>query len=168
MIACSFTYGQSKQDNSIVVIEEDTFALVKISDIRKSQQKQSKYLLYKEFSDSLLVEIAKRDKEIFERENLRQQSIVSSKLDNSKLDLLELKYQSLDKDYKKLTKVNKLNGIIGGGVSAAYSLEDRIVNNVALNVNLGLMLQEKYITSFDFGIGVDRSIFFGLNGGLVF
>ena len=167
MIAFSYTYGQKVQENSIVVIGSDTFALVQIKDIRLSQNKHIQAKKYIEYSDSLTIEIERQQKEINERKMLSIQQTKRDSLQNVVYYLLKDKYNSLKKDYNKL-KAPKLNGIIGGGLSASYYLDSKQFNNVAVNLNLGLIFKRKYITSFDIGIGLNRSLVFGLNGGLVF
>ena len=157
-------FGQIKQNNSIVVIENDTFALIAQDLIDKSYLK---YLAYEEQIELLYDSVQKLNAL---NENLQAKIYAKDVFIDAKdttYYTLKRIYSSLQKDYNKLRKP-KLNGIIGGGVSAAYNLDSKRINNLAIKLNLGLMFKRKYITSFDIGIGLNRSLVFGFNGGLVF
>ena len=167
MIAFSYTYGQKVQENSIVVIGSDTFALVQIKDIRLSQNKHIQAKKYIEYSDSLTIEIERQQKEINERKMLSIQQTKRDSLQNVVYYLLKDKYNSLKKDFNKLAKP-KLNGIIGGGISTNYNVDSENLSSVALNLNLGVMIRRKYITSLQVGFNLNKEIVIGLNGLFVF
>ena len=118
--------------------------------------------------DSLVLEIQKRDAEINARELLYQNQIKRDTLQSQVYYILKDKYTSLEKDYTKLKKGKKLNGVLGGGISANYSLDTQNINSIALNINLGLMFKQKYITTLEMGFNLNRELIIGLNGGLVF
>lgn len=168
VIAYSYTYGQNTLGNSIVVISGDTFALIQINDIRLSQNKHILAKEYKEVSDSLTKEIQRQDKEINERKRLYVEQLKRDSLQNKAYYILKAKYTSLDTDYNKLTKVNRLNGVLGGEVGALYSTATKAVNNPYIALNLGLMLKRKYIITAKVGFNLNSEILIGLNGSMVF
>jgi len=157
-------FGQTKQNNSIVVIENDTFALIPQAVLDASY---IKYLDYEKQIELLYDSVQKLNAL---NENLQAKIYAKDVFIDAKdttYYTLKRIYSSLQKDYNKLRKP-KLNGIIGGGVSAAYNLDSQRINDLAIKLNVGLMFKRKYITSFDIGIGLNRSLVFGFNGGLVF
>lgn len=164
----SWTYGQdtlkTKDRNFIVVIEKDTYALVKKELIVLSEQKYQRY----EKEISLLLDSINELTAI--NQNLESQIYDKDKFiiakDTTYYKLKGL-YTDLQNDYSKL-KSPKLNGIIGGEVGATYNLDDKVLKSPYIALNLGLMFKRKYITTAKVGFNLNREIVIGLNGSMVF
>ena len=65
----------------------------------------------------------------------------------------------------KLTKANKptlFKGVLGAGITFSHSIVSNALNNSVLSLNIGLLIKEKYLTSFDFGLNLNKNLVFGL------
>lgn len=111
--------------------------------------------------DSLLLEIAKL-------ESINAAQLLRDSAQTKVFYLSQDNVKQWKSKYEKLSKVNKLNGIIGGGISTNYSIESKHFTAIAININMGLMFKQKYITTLGVGFNLNREIVFGLNTSMVF
>ena len=64
----------------------------------------------------------------------------------------------------KLDKANKptlFKGVLGAGITFSHSIVSNSLDNATLSLNIGLVLKEKYIPSFDFGLDLNKNLVFG-------
>ncbi len=156
------------QENSLMIVENDTFALVKLSDIDKSYKAMVQRNIYKAYSDSLELEINKLNSIINGQQNRYYTQLKRDSLQTKVWNIKVLQYNSLQKSYKKLKFAKKLKGSIGGGLTTLYNLDKKVVNNIAISLNAGVLLNQKHFTTLQVGLSLNRDVLIGLNYNVVF
>lgn len=140
----SSVYGQKIYDN-------DTIVSVKLSDIEKSYlQSIQKTEQIKNLEAELLI--------LKEELNILTQIQTKQVLrDSAQVKLSNILQTKLD----KANKPTLFKGVLGAGITFSHSILSNSLDNATLSLNIGLMLREKYITSFDFGLDLDKNLVFG-------
>jgi len=143
-LTISSVYGQKIYDN-------DTIVSVKLSDIEKSYlQSIQKTEQIKNLEAELLI--------LKEELNILTQIQTKQVLrDSAQVKLSNILQTKLD----KANKPTLFKGVLGAGITFSHSILSNSLDNATLSLNIGLMLREKYITSFDFGLDLDKNLVFG-------
>jgi len=153
-------------NNTLVVIKGDTISLKQLVDISREQQITLEVL--QENYDSLSLGYNK-SRQIIDTLKIAAKNLIQR---DSLLNENSILYKQIasewESKYNKLTKPNKLNGIIGGTIGATYNLKNKQIISPTIAINLGLMFKRKYITQIGAGISTDGNITFSLGGSLVF
>ena len=144
LLTISSVYGQKIYDN-------DTIVSVKLSDIEKSYlQSIQKTEQIKNLEAELLI--------LKEELNILTQIQTKQVLrDSAQVKLSNILQTKLD----KANKPTLFKGVLGAGITFSHSILSNSLDNATLSLNIGLMLREKYITSFDFGLDLDKNLVFG-------
>ena len=164
LLIASLTFGQGTPENKVVVIKNDTFALVNKNDIILSEQKYRKneldIILLKDSLKQLNAIINNYQNKIHIKNKFIEQKDTS-------YSILKNIYAGLQKDFNKL-KNPKLNIFLGGGVAFNYNAINPNMVQVAIKLNLGLLVSKKYLASIDVGLSTNSDILIGLNSSIIF
>ena len=140
----NLSYGQT-------IYKNDTLVKVSLSNIEKSYLQS---IQKTEQINNLEAELAILRDELIIINEIRTKQVLR---DSAQTKLSTI----LEKKLKKANKPSLFKGVLGGGINFAHSIETNTINNSALSLNIGLLIKEKYLTSFDFGLDLNKNLVFG-------
>ena len=150
------------------IIDGDTFAFVLLKDIDSSMKKMIKSEQDSSTIDKLKEEIDKRDLEIYKWRALYDMQLKRDSLQTKAFYVQRDKFVSLENDYKKLIRQNKLKFAIGGNTTLQYSNKDRTVSDLAISVTPGLLFNRRFLIYSNIGISLDQNLNFGIGTFTIF
>lgn len=150
------------------IIGNDTFAFIKISDIDKSMQKMLKVEIDSIIITELKTEIKNRDLLITELNNRYKLQLNKDSIQSQIYDKQVNLYKSLEKDYNKLLKDEKLKFAFGGKVNAYYSNTSKRIDDLSISLSPGLLFKRRYLLYTDFGISMGQKVNFGVGTFTIF
>lgn len=172
MTVCAYTMAQEEQSiinfvkNTTIQIDSNKFSLLDLFD--KNQEILFEAERLKEDLDSIEKELALRTQQLKDAQEIINAKDKFLLRKDTAFYTQRDRFNLLKQDYNKLTKVNRLNGILGGEVGFMYNTETKTINNPYIALNLGLMFKRKYIISTKVGFNLNKEIVIGLNGSMVF
>ena len=140
----NYSFGQKIYDN-------DTIVSVKLSDIEKSYLQS---IQKTEQIDNLEAELIILKEELSIINKIHAKQILR---DSAQVKLSNILQTKLD----KANKPTLFKGVLGAGITFSHSIVSNTLNNSALSLNIGLLIKEKYLTSFDFGLDLNKKLVFG-------
>ena len=141
-INCAF--GQQIYNN-------DTLVTVKLSDIEKSYLQS---IQKTEQINNLEAELIILKSELTIINQIHAKQILKDSAQTKLSNILQTK---LD----KANKPTLFKGVLGAGITFSHSIVSNALNNSVLSLNIGLLIKEKYLTSFDFGLDLNKNLMFG-------
>ena len=147
----SCTYGQQ-------IYKNDTLVTVKLSDIEKSYLQSIKKT---EQIDNLEAELLILKEELSIINKIRAKQVLK---DSAQVKLSNILQTKLD----KANKPTLFKGVLGAGITFSHSITSNTLSNSALSLNIGLLIKEKYLTSFDFGLDLNKNLIFGIKLQVIF
>tara|TARA_R110002074_G_scaffold373260_3_gene549149 strand:- start:8054 stop:8542 length:489 start_codon:yes stop_codon:yes gene_type:complete len=144
LLTTSCAFGQQIYNN-------DTLVNVKLSDIEKSYLQsinKSEQIDNLEHELLILKEELSIINKIYAKQVLR---------DSAQVKLSNILQTKLD----KANKTTLFKGVLGAGITFSHSIVSNSLDNATLSLNIGLVLKEKYIPSFDFGLDLNKNLVFG-------
>lgn len=152
--------------NSKVLVGKDSVTVMQLID------KSREALLYSEKVsadyDSLKLEYSRITLENNLLDKVLKGQLKIDTLNNLASTLLEKNYASLEKDYKALSKTKFLQGVVGGGATVGYSLLDKEVSNVSVNLNIGILVKGTYQSVIGLGMGLRSSFVVSVSQNFIF
>ena len=148
-ISCAF--GQQIYNN-------DTLVNVKLSDIEKSYLQS---IQKTEQIDNLEAELLILKEELSIINKIYAKQVLR---DSAQVKLSNILQTKLD----KANKPTLFKGVLGAGITFSHSIVSNTLNNSALSLNIGLLIKEKYLTSFDFGLNLNKELIFGIKLQVIF